>query len=58
MVAIKVLEHALILQDDITRETLLSTSITHPGVVCILQNLMRHCLASGSCKPDTAHRGL
>jgi len=33
MVAIKVLEHALILQDDISRETLLSTSIAHPGVV-------------------------
>ena len=32
-VAIKVLEHALILQDDISRETLLSTSIAHPGVV-------------------------
>ena len=33
MVAIKVLEHTLILQDDISRETLLSTSIAHPGVV-------------------------
>ena len=33
MVAIKVLDHALILQDDISRETLLSTSIAHPCVV-------------------------
>ena len=41
-VAIKVLEHALILQDDISRETLLSTSIAHPGVVRVL--------ASASCR--------
>ena len=33
IVAIKVLDHAMLLQDDITRETLLSTSIAHPSVV-------------------------
>ena len=42
-VAIKVLEHALILQDDISRETLLSTSIAHPGVVRVV--------VSASCRP-------
>lgn len=43
MVAIKVLEHALILQDDITRETLLSTSIAHPGVVCTFPPECQQC---------------
>ena len=34
IVAIKVLDHAMLLQDDISRESLLSTSIAHPSVVC------------------------
>lgn len=55
MVAIKVLEHALILQDDISRETLLSTSIAHPGVVrfagfdCVAMQTLQRSLCICCC---------